>query len=156
MSASTPSSQCLRRGSTEPLQNQIGGHCQGEIARNRPEEPRDTSHVEAMDEGKDGATAARQRAEGVGEELQEQEEEEEEEEEDVVGVVEGIEMQGQQRQQEEKDELAMEELQGGKRMTLTIPRTRVIVWTPAAKAMRTARTYDLQKDGSCPQRLLTR
>jgi hypothetical protein len=87
------------------LQNQIGGHCQGEIARNRPEEPRDTSQVEALDEGKDGATAARQRAEGVGEELQEQQQEEEEE--DVVGVVEGIEMQGQQRQQEEKDELVL-------------------------------------------------
>jgi hypothetical protein len=72
----------------------------------------------------------------------------------VVGVVERIELQGQQRQQEEKDELAMEELQGG--IMSTIPRTRIIVWTPAARVMRTARTYDLQKDGSCPQRLLTR
>jgi hypothetical protein len=45
----------------------------------------------------------------------------------------------------------MEELRegGGKRMTSTIPRTRIIVWTPAMKAMRMARTYDLQKDGSC-------
>jgi hypothetical protein len=114
LSAPAPSSQRLRRGSTEPLQNQIDGHCQGEITGSRPEEPRDTSQVETLDKGKEGAAAARQGAEGVGEELREQQQQEEDKE-DVAGVVEGTKMQGQQRQQEGKDELAMEELQEGGR-----------------------------------------
>ena len=97
LSATAPSSQRLRRGSTEPLQNQIDGHCQGEITRSRPEEPRDTSQVETLDEVKEGAAVARQGAEGVGKELLEQQQQQQEEEEDVVGVVEGVEMQRQQR-----------------------------------------------------------